>query len=257
MFIYLRSYHTLLCSLSAFLLPLVKISKQIFQNKDDNGIHIGPPIKSLHHCGCSSPSHWRTILLPKKEKLPTRSSPGPSFHRQCNSREKQSTLAQSTPLGMSTNYFFGKFILYIYSTELSHKVFSNARPDTFHIVVHPFGQKLFAETSPVYQFGQEHKDLRRRVVNFTPKGLATYSSIQQRIILKHLKSWLLLIKSDQKPIPLRLLCREMNLETSQTVFVGPYLSDEAQKIFDIGYSFFNQGEMTLPIDLPGFGFRKS
>ncbi|XP_027185265.1 cytochrome P450 710A11-like [Coffea eugenioides] len=170
--------------------------------------------------------------------------------------DAQSSLAKSTPLGISTNYVIGKFILYIYSTELSHKVFANVRPDAFHLVGHPFGKKLFGEHNLIYMFGQDHKDLRRRIApNFTPKALATYTSIQQRIIVKHLKSWLQ--KADGKSIPLRILCRDMNLETSQTVFVGPYLGGEARDRFNIDYNFFNVGLMKLPIDLPGFAFRNA
>lgn len=170
--------------------------------------------------------------------------------------DNQSSLAKSSPLGISANYIVGKFILYIYSTELSHKVFANVRPDAFHLVGHPFGKKLFGEHNLIYMFGQEHKDLRRHIApNFTSKALNTYTSIQQRIILKHLKSWLQ--KADGKSIPLRILCRDMNLETSQTVFVGPYLGDEARDRFNIDYNFFNVGLMKLPIDFPGFAFRNA
>ncbi|KAL3522685.1 hypothetical protein ACH5RR_015519 [Cinchona calisaya] len=170
--------------------------------------------------------------------------------------DNQSSLAKSTPLGISTNYIIGKFIVYIYSTELSHKVFANVRPDAFHLVGHPFGKKLFGEHNLIYMFGQDHKDLRRHIApNFTSKALATYTWIQQRIILKHLKSWLQ--KADGKSIPLRILCRDMNLETSQTVFVGPYLSSEARDRFNVDYNYFNVGLMKLPIDLPGFAFRNA
>lgn len=104
--------------------------------------------------------------------------------------------------------------------------------------------------------GQEHKDLRRQIApNFTPKALSTYIALQQSIILHHLKSWERLSLSS--PIELRLLCRDMNLDTSQTVFVGPYLSSKARKDFNRDYNLFNVGLMNLPIDLPGFGFRKA
>ncbi|KAL0412806.1 UNVERIFIED_CONTAM: cytochrome [Sesamum radiatum] len=126
----------------------------------------------------------------------------------------QSSYAKSTPLGISANYIIGRYILYIYSTDLSHKIFANVRPDAFHLVGHPFGKKLFGEHNLIYMFGQEHKDLRRRIApNFTPKALQTYTNIQQRIIIKHLESWCNTTKG--KSIPLRILCRNMNLETSQ------------------------------------------
>ncbi|KAL0328967.1 UNVERIFIED_CONTAM: cytochrome [Sesamum calycinum] len=168
----------------------------------------------------------------------------------------QSSYAKSTPLGISANYIIGRYILYIYSTDLSHKIFANVRPDAFHLVGHPFGKKLFGEHNLIYMFGQQHKDLRRRIApNFTPRALQTYTDIQQRIILKHLVSWC--NKSKGQSIPLRILCRDMNLETSQTVFVGPYLNEESRKRFNVDYNFFNVGLMKLPIDLPGFAFRNA
>ncbi|KAL2475018.1 Cytochrome [Abeliophyllum distichum] len=172
----------------------------------------------------------------------------------------QSSYAKSSPLGISANYIVGRYILYIYSTELSHKIFANVRPDAFHLVGHPFGKKLFGDHNLIYMFGQDHKDMRRRIApNFTPKALQTYTNIQQRIILKHLKSWSQKAATDQSSgsIALRIFCRDMNLETSQTVFVGPYLSGEARQRFNRDYNFFNVGLMKLPIDLPGFAFRNA
>ncbi|XP_052180052.1 cytochrome P450 710A11-like [Diospyros lotus] len=173
--------------------------------------------------------------------------------------DEQAATAKSSPLGISANYVIGRFIVFIRSSDLSHKVFANVRPDAFHLIGHPFGKKLFGEHNLIYMFGQDHKDLRRRIApNFTPKALATYTSIQQRIILEHLIRWQRLsAESAGKPISLRLLCRDMNLETSQTVFVGPYLSSEARKRFNFDYNLFNVGLMKLPIDLPGFAFREA
>ncbi|KAL0300593.1 UNVERIFIED_CONTAM: cytochrome [Sesamum radiatum] len=80
----------------------------------------------------------------------------------------QSSYAKSTPLGISANYIIGRYILYIYSTDLSHKIFANVRPDAFHLVGHPFGKKLFGEHNLIYMFGQQHKDLRRRIAPISP-----------------------------------------------------------------------------------------
>ncbi|XP_043699386.1 cytochrome P450 710A11-like [Telopea speciosissima] len=171
----------------------------------------------------------------------------------------QSSLAKSTPLGVSANYIIGSFIVFIRSSELSHKIFANVRYDAFHLIGHPFGKKLFGEHNLIYMMGQDHKDLRRRIApNFTVKALSIYINLQQNIILEHLKRWESLCSSNPSmPIALRLLCRDMNLETSQTVFVGPYLSGKAREDFNRDYNLFNVGLMKLPIDLPGFGFRKA
>lgn len=171
--------------------------------------------------------------------------------------EVQASWAKSSLIQMSTNYLFGNFILFIRSAELSHKVFANVRPDAFQVIGHPFGKKLFGEHNLIYMFGQSHKDLRRRIApNFTPKALSTYLTLQQRIIVRHLKRWAELPSSDKsKPLVLRFLCRDLNLDTSQTVFVGPYLGPDERPVFNHDYNFFNVGLMKIPVDLPGFAFR--
>ncbi|XP_008783936.2 cytochrome P450 710A11-like [Phoenix dactylifera] len=171
--------------------------------------------------------------------------------------ERQAALAKSSGLGFSADYLVGRFILFIRSTELSHKVFSNVRPDAFHLIGHPFGKKLFGEHNLIYMFEQRHKDLRRRIApNFTPRALSIYLAIQQRVILSHLRRWLEL-SSPSKPLRLRLLCRDLNLETSQTVFAGPYLTPAARDQFNRDYNLFNVGLMAIPFDFPGFAFRRA
>nr|AYV88893.1 cytochrome P450 oxidase CYP710A77 [Polygala tenuifolia] len=171
----------------------------------------------------------------------------------------QSDLAKSANTGFSANYIIGNFMIFIRDTELSHKVFANVRPDAFHLVGHPFGKKLFGEHNLIYMMGQPHKDLRRRIApNFTHKALATYTSLQQIIIVKHLKMWeKLSSESAPNPITLRILARDMNLETSQTVFVGPYLAHEARERFKNDYNLFNVGLLKLPLDFPGTAFRNA
>lgn len=170
--------------------------------------------------------------------------------------DRQAEYAKSSPLGVSANSIIGKFTVFIRSSEMSHKIFGNVRPDAFQVIGHPFGKKLFGEHNLIYMYGQEHKDIRRRIApNFTPKALATYTGIQQVVILKHLMMWESMSKSSSKPMALRLLARDMNLETSQNVFAGPYLSLVARERFKVDYNYFNVGLMSIPIDLPGFAFR--
>ncbi|TYI81548.1 hypothetical protein E1A91_D05G161100v1 [Gossypium mustelinum] len=132
-------------------------------------------------------------------------------------------------------------------------------PMLFYLWDTPLVKKLFGEHNMIYMFGQDHKDLRRQIApNFTPRALSTYTALQQIIILQHLRSWEhLSSESPGKPISLHLLARDMNLETSQTVFVGRYLSREARKKFRDDYNLFNTGLMKLPFDLPGFAFRNA
>ncbi|PKA58944.1 Cytochrome P450 710A1 [Apostasia shenzhenica] len=173
--------------------------------------------------------------------------------------ERQAAMAKSSGIGFSANFLVGRFILFIRSTELSHKIFSNVRPDAFHLIGHPFGKKLFGEHNLIYMFDQEHKDLRRRLApNFTPRALSTYCLIQQEVIFRHFQIWAeLALSSPEKPIPLRLLCRDLNLETSQTVFAGRYLTPAAREQFNRDYNLFNVGLMAIPFDLPCFAFRRA
>ncbi|KAG9448006.1 hypothetical protein H6P81_014134 [Aristolochia fimbriata] len=172
--------------------------------------------------------------------------------------ETLAALAKSSSHQMSADFILGNLIVFIRSSEISHKVFANVRPDAFQLIGHPFGKKLFGEHNLIYMYGQSHKDLRRRFApNFTPKALATYLSMQQRIILQHLKKWELLSSSTKKPVALRILCRDMNLETSQTVFAGPYLGEKEREAFNRDYNLFNMGLLSLPLDVPGFAFRNA
>ncbi|CAA7024855.1 unnamed protein product [Microthlaspi erraticum] len=170
---------------------------------------------------------------------------------------KQSAMARISTGGLSANYLIGKFIVYIRDTELSHQIFSNVRPDAFHLVGHPFGKKLFGDHNLIYMFGEDHKSVRRQLApNFTPKALSTYTSLQQLVILRHVRRWWEeeSFSGGSRPVSLRNLVRELNLETSQTVFVGPYLDEEARNTFRTDYNLFNLGSMALPIDIPWFAF---
>jgi cytochrome P450 family 710 subfamily A protein len=160
-------------------------------------------------------------------------------------------------MGFSVDYILGNFIVFIRDTELSRKVFTNVKPNAFQPLGHPFGKKLFGEHNLIYMVGEDHKILRRRIApNFTPKALSTYTSLQQIIILKHLKSWVENAHTCDS-IPIRGLARDMNLETSQTVFMGPYLSLKAREIFERDYFIFNFGLTKLPFDFPGTAFRNA
>ncbi|XP_006645627.1 cytochrome P450 710A1-like [Oryza brachyantha] len=173
--------------------------------------------------------------------------------------DAQAARAKKSGVGLAADFLIGRFVVFIRDSELSHRVFANVRPDAFHLIGHPFGKKLFGDHNLIYMFGEDHKDLRRRIApNFTPRALSTYAAIQQRVILSHLRRWLdRCAANGGKAEPIRVPCRDMNLETSQTVFAGPYLSKEARERFERDYNLFNVGVMALPVDLPGFAFRRA
>lgn len=170
----------------------------------------------------------------------------------------QAARARESGAGLAADFLFGRFIVFIRDSELSHRVFANVRPDAFHLIGHPFGKRLFGDHNLIYMFGEDHKDLRRRITpNFTPRALSTYAAIQQRVILAHLRRWLDQSAATGEAMPIRVPCRDMNLETSQTVFVGSYLTEKARERFAKDYALFNLGLMSVPVDLPGFAFRRA
>ncbi|CAL9234734.1 unnamed protein product [Arabidopsis halleri] len=168
--------------------------------------------------------------------------------------DKQSAMAR-TSNGLSSNYLIGKFIIYIRDAELSNQIFLNVRPDAFHLIGHPFGKKFFGDHSLIYKFGEDHKSIRRQLApNFKPKALSSYSGLQQVVILRHLRQWEENFSGKSHAVSLRKLIRELNLDISQKVFVGPYLDEEAKNRFCTDYDILNIGSMALPINLPGFAF---
>lgn len=162
-------------------------------------------------------------------------------------------------VGLSWNVLFGRFVLFVRDSEMSQRIFANVKPDVFQLVGHPFGKKIFGQDNLIFMFGEEHKDLRRRLAPlFTLKALGVYVEIQERTIRQHIDRWIETARqTGGAPIQLRNLCRDLNLETSQNVFVGPYLSPEARKQFYKDYNDFNVGLMCLPVALPGFAFYRA
>jgi cytochrome P450 family 710 subfamily A protein len=98
--------------------------------------------------------------------------------------EVKAAQAKESGLGLAAYWLLGQFVVFIRDSELSHRVFTNIRPDAFQFMGHPFGNKLWGPDNIIYKFGDEHKDLRRRIApSFSLCALSTYAPIQQRVIL--------------------------------------------------------------------------
>ena len=81
--------------------------------------------------------------------------------------------------GLSWNTLIGNYIVFVRDSELSHKIFSNVRPDGFCLIRHPFGKALFGKQNMIMMMGDIHKDLRRRLTPlFTYKALGLYVDLQ-------------------------------------------------------------------------------
>jgi sterol 22-desaturase len=75
---------------------------------------------------------------------------------------------------------------------------------------------------------------------FTTKALSIYIHIQQKVIRAHLTQWCQLSDVNQsKGLEMRPLIDDLNMSTSLSVFLGPYVTESTRGMF------------TAPIYLPG------
>jgi cytochrome P450 family 710 subfamily A protein len=149
---------------------------------------------------------------------------------------------------LSWNSLFGRFFVFSRDTETSIKIFKNNSPDALRIVLHPNAVRLLGEGNIAFMQGEKHKELRKRLLPlFTKKALGLYVRLQEKAIREHFDKWIKM----KGPIEMRPLVRDLNVETSQTVFVGPYLDEDQRKEFANNYRMMNEGFLAFPISLPG------
>ena len=155
--------------------------------------------------------------------------------------------------GLSWNSLLGLFTIFSARTKISRYVLSHNSPNDFMTWVHPNGTAILGENNIGFMNGPDHKVLRKSFLNlFTHRALGIYLSIQERLIRQHITQW---VKEGKKDVEMRFLARDLNLMTSQTVFVGPYL--EAPEAFSKFYLQMTQGFISLPINFPGTGLWKA
>ncbi|KAK4529913.1 hypothetical protein CCYA_CCYA02G0778 [Cyanidiococcus yangmingshanensis] len=160
------------------------------------------------------------------------------------------------PSGVSWNSLAGYFMLFVTETDLCRYVLSENGPHAFQMILHPNGWKILGRNNIAFKWGEEHKRLRQSFLRlFTPKALGVYVSIQERLIREHLHSWL--SESERSAdgyspaFEVRPRVRDLNLRTSQTVFIGPYLCERDRFCED--YLRITQGFLSFPLALPGTG----
>lgn len=157
------------------------------------------------------------------------------------------------PSGLSWNSVAGYFMLFATKTDISRRILSINGEDTFKMILHPNGWKILGDNNIAFKSGKVHKALRHSFINlFTRKALESYLHIQEDLILRRLTDWFKTCGKDQE---MRLLVRDLNLRTSQLVFVGPYLEDH--DAFGELYLHLTEGFLSLPINLPGTGLWKA
>merc|ERR1711862_644620 len=155
---------------------------------------------------------------------------------------------------LSANSLLGQFVVFSGDTEISRKIFNSNHPSKLKVVLHPNAEILLGKDNIAFLQGEKHKELRKRLLPlFTKKALAVYLSIQEKAIREHLQQWLEM----PQPIEMRLVLRDLNVWTSQSVFVGPYLSDSQRKDFADNYLCLNDGFLALPLNVPGTALYKA
>jgi len=155
----------------------------------------------------------------------------------------------------SWNSILGKYMLFTTDTDVTRKVLTHNSPNDFMMVVHPSGKHILGDDNLAFMHGPEHKNLRRSFLAlFTQAALAKYVTIQDKVVRKHLAQWF--DEHEGEELEIRDLIRDMNTDTSQEVFVGPYLTEETKQQFSAAFKDMTDGFLALPICLPGFAVYK-
>lgn len=156
---------------------------------------------------------------------------------------------QETYGDLSWNSAGGKFILFSKATRLSRNVFNNAKGSLRLWLI--FGaEKILGKDNIAFLHGPKHQALRRSLLPlFTKRAMATYLKIQEAKIKAHLDKWVENTKDGAKPI--RVGARDINIDTSLEVFIGPYMSMDDRPAFTELYFKINEGMLAFPIALPG------
>lgn len=120
--------------------------------------------------------------------------------------------------------------------------------------MHPNAKWILGKNNLAFMHGPEHKALRKSVLSlFTAKALAVYVTAQDAVLQQHIARWLAdpALTGEGRFGEVRNLIRDMNQETSQQVFVGPYLPDSDRAEFGAHYRNMTDGFLALPLLVPG------
>jgi len=155
---------------------------------------------------------------------------------------------------LSANYLLGRLVVFSGDTTISRKIFNSNSPTQLKVVLHPNASALLGEHNIAFLQGEKHKELRKRILPlFTKKALSVYVSLQDKAIRQHMEEWL----KAPNPTEMRLVLRDLNLYTSQSVFLGPYLSPDQRELFAKNYMCLNDGFLAFPLNVPGTALNRA
>lgn len=154
--------------------------------------------------------------------------------------------------GMSWHSIVGVFTIFVTDAALSRHVFNHNGPDSLLMQLHPSAKNILGDRNIAFLHGPDHKALRKSFLAlFTRKALGVYVKKQDEIICTHISNWLGPSGAVQS-LETRPLIRNLNAETSQEVFAGPYLDDpEERKKFGKAYMAMTDAFLALPLCIPG------
>jgi len=149
--------------------------------------------------------------------------------------------------------FFGQFVIFSKDSDLTKKVFQSSKELQLWLTIG--AKRILGERNIAFLNGTEHKQLRKQLLPlFTKKALSIYLSIQEKCIRKHLALW---NESRKEQGEMKSPCRDLNMETSTSVFVGTYLEDKDYENYRNNYFMMNEGFITVPINFPGTALNKA
>ena len=161
-----------------------------------------------------------------------------------------------SPEGMSWNSIAGYFVVNSVNAAVTSEILKSNGPDSFQLVLHPNGVKVFGEHNIAFKWGEEHRRLRKSFLPlFTRKALGMYLTVQDKLIRESIAEWL---KVGHIETEIRIPIRDMNVWTSQKVFCGPYIRSLAERDeFNRTYQLLVDGFLSFPINLLGTGLWKA
>ncbi|KAG5498858.1 hypothetical protein JKF63_03147 [Porcisia hertigi] len=152
--------------------------------------------------------------------------------------------------GYSWMAILTQFVVFVTRADLCHKIFATNSEDSLTLQLHPNGRMILGDNNIAFQSGPAHKALRLSFMNlFTAKALSLYLPIQKRLIMEHMDRWVKNYPWGSTPEEMRWHIRELNCETSQTVFLGDHLLD--REAFTRRYNTITKGFLAAPVYLPG------
>ncbi|CAF1399209.1 unnamed protein product [Rotaria sordida] len=152
---------------------------------------------------------------------------------------------------LSWNTIIGRFFVLIADSENSRKIFEQCSSE-MPLILHPNATRLLGNDNIAFMNGSIHKTLRTTLLPlFTTKALSIYLHLQEKTIREHMIKWCEISKNSKNGIEMRPLIYDLNINTSLSVFVGSYITDEIREQFKKDYINLTRAMFSSPIYFPG------